>query len=1347
MPTTATSWRGTPMPAGHPFPALSETQGLAFSRIVDTVRGHAVSYQALPAGAGSGKTRLLVAVVNAMLAMGARPASVNAISFTNKSANEFRARVIGSHHEREHMIPDGPQNLEFQTIHSHAISILARLQPHVPGVAYYFEEAEETTDKEDEDAAEFRKSLKLAYSATLVYRDGNRTFHDAIRGYFGSETLFPAREVLDVPDAYAKATSFINEEMMTSAGLGAFTNVDDGGVNYPLAVCTDALLRLANDDAFSVERKREVLGLPEIVLIDEVQDIDPLQVLYFRALLANGVSIITVGDHRQTLYPWRHALGKLAFHEGFLAAMAPSGVHVRIASDTPLDENRRSRRGIVEFAERFAAGVRQLAETGFDGGLPYPNFRPIRDDGVQEFPGRPTIDTQGALRSISVLLGGPLAQDDKEKDPAPASAPKRGALAKLAKAQGDAPSRKKGRKGRQCQVSSLCGGISAEAIGQRISDLYERMRLGETCAVLMRNGATPDDIRLLRDIIERRRPTDALSGKVEIRLASPEKTACLSAYATVPAEAPAETRQGVPFSNLLVAAAIHFFMHDWDKESEALFKRAGFQQKISFIPAMPLDAGLREHLVAAGGQEKIRISLDAFFRALALRYGVEQVHRTIEDKAVEFVLTVLCDYVQLVRRAYGKDEASDAAWQIPCRFDACASDWVDPSRGSNARKLRKSGDQKFHFKTFWNAIANAKFPDYFGIQPVLDKMSEMKLEIPLVDDWTEGGSSLLSLPEDIGRHLELVAEPGTVLHTYRDELVRAREDSHKQFARLWHRKTRRFMKAVFAKVGRRNRQGSGAIEDVLQSVYDEAYRETVDEVGIRTGIWTNRHAKVEVTGLFRDLCKSPSEVVVRRVDRDAAKPKAIEVTTIHSSKGLEWDHVLFLFPKPMGNDKDTADAEVYRDLYYVAMTRARRTMTIVVDDKAEPDGGTSTANRILAPMLRALAREEGVLNAALDWTGDERGAVAEEGAVRVRDETSHSEAEDAMTCRIRHDLKHRREPPSMIPLSSPGYSFFFHGVMSSLVAEVARQRVTTADDEIRLIARAVEQAVKRQVKGEDAVRQHLLRVAGEEMYTAIEAMVPAYLIENDDDRYQRLTEFYRDSLAAHLAAIITGSSLFPEVLRGCDAGANVRIEKPTRTILRHREDRLPFVGIPDLRIEYPDEVRIYEYKSVPGKDDEEADEAYEKRLSLKTAFQVNLYQGVLGGDTKRHRAEIIYVRDVTVRETEPVPGATDPLPHLRGQFGFVAVERQKHARILETSSFDPIIFGRAGTVISRLRKEADERALCAPEPWYPMPLVANDGEAPDLEVKAEQCKTCPVAPHCHKNRNLIAKANDDAPVL
>ena len=74
----------------------------------------------------------------------------------------------------------------------------------------------------------------------------------------------------------------------------------------------------------------------------------------------------------------------------------------------------------------------------------------------------------------------------------------------------------------------------------------------------------------------------------------------------------------------------------------------------------------------------------------------------------------------------------------------------------------------------------------------------------------------------------------------------------------------------------------------------------------------------------------------------------------------------------------------------------------------------------------------------------------------VQLQTSHSELEKALSCRIHHHIQHDRNLSSMVPLTAPSYSFFFHTAMSSISAGLIGQRLPINDDPVAEIVKVID---------------------------------------------------------------------------------------------------------------------------------------------------------------------------------------------------------------------------------------------------------------------------------------------------
>ncbi|CAB3808202.1 DNA helicase II [Paraburkholderia ultramafica] len=108
---------------------------------------------------------------------------------------------------------------------------------------------------------------------------------------------------------------------------------------------------------------------------------------------------------------------------------------------------------------------------------------------------------------------------------------------------------------------------------------------------------------------------------------------------------------------------------------------------------------------------------------------------------------------------------------------------------------------------------------------------------------------------------------------------------------------------------------------VLSGVSEWMLKYTKKESGIRT-IQATSDVLSRLTGTFAE------RLLFLRQDNNQPTPGALILTTMHSSKGLEWDHVWIARSEEtvVPDQKSTEPEE--RRLFYVAMTRARESLTI-----------------------------------------------------------------------------------------------------------------------------------------------------------------------------------------------------------------------------------------------------------------------------------------------------------------------------------------------------------------------------------------------------------------------------------
>jgi DNA helicase II / ATP-dependent DNA helicase PcrA len=281
------------------------------------------------AGAGSGKTRVLTTrIANLVDELGVDPASILALTFTNKAAAEMRERV-------RHLLGREPVGMWIGTFHAIGARLLRRNATRLgwtPGfVIYDADDSEALIRRIAKDQLKLDtkrwspRAMRAAISAAKNELVGVQQYARLARDLF-------TRNVADVYELYQQALRDAN----------AF-DFDD------LLVKPISLLQTHED---VLDRYRDRF---RFVLVDEYQDTNHAQYVFLRLLAAEqaaedgdgrGGNLFVVGDDDQSIYGWRGATIRniLDFEQDF-----PGARLVR------LEQNYRSTQRILDAANRVIA--------------------------------------------------------------------------------------------------------------------------------------------------------------------------------------------------------------------------------------------------------------------------------------------------------------------------------------------------------------------------------------------------------------------------------------------------------------------------------------------------------------------------------------------------------------------------------------------------------------------------------------------------------------------------------------------------------------------------------------------------------------------------------------------------------------------------------------------------------------------------------------------------------------------------------------------------------------------------------------------------------------------------------
>ncbi len=228
------------------------------------------------AGAGSGKTRVIVHKIARLLQAGLQPKQIAAITFTNKAAQEMRERA------KSLVGPRAAKDLAVSTFHSLGVRMLRADGPRI-GLKENF-------------------SILDSDDVLGVMKDAGGTTDAALARKWQWTISLWKNQGLDAESAAgiaADADELVAARVMRLYGerLLAFQAVDfDDLIQLPL--------KLLQHDA---EARAKWAGMFQHILVDEVQDTNAVQYELLKALVGETGLFTAVGDDDQSIYGWRGA--------------------------------------------------------------------------------------------------------------------------------------------------------------------------------------------------------------------------------------------------------------------------------------------------------------------------------------------------------------------------------------------------------------------------------------------------------------------------------------------------------------------------------------------------------------------------------------------------------------------------------------------------------------------------------------------------------------------------------------------------------------------------------------------------------------------------------------------------------------------------------------------------------------------------------------------------------------------------------------------------------------------------------------------------------------------------------
>ena len=239
------------------------------------------------AGAGSGKTRVITHRIGHLIrAKGVYPASILAVTFTNKASKEMRDRVARILQE-----PDPNRLPRVSTFHSFCVRTLRRDGARLADIRPNFTTTFNIYDDDDQLLLMKQIFKNLGVDETFMkYRAAMSRISTA-----KSAKETPADFYKQTADPRMSRLATIYEQYEARLQQANALDFDD------------LLLQAVRLFAYDADLRRRYNDYLEYLMIDEYQDTNRTQYELMRLLSAKHGNVAVVGDEDQSIYSWRGA--------------------------------------------------------------------------------------------------------------------------------------------------------------------------------------------------------------------------------------------------------------------------------------------------------------------------------------------------------------------------------------------------------------------------------------------------------------------------------------------------------------------------------------------------------------------------------------------------------------------------------------------------------------------------------------------------------------------------------------------------------------------------------------------------------------------------------------------------------------------------------------------------------------------------------------------------------------------------------------------------------------------------------------------------------------------------------
>ena len=282
----------------------------------------------LIACAGSGKTEVVAQRIVHLLTLGPekiKPENIVAFTFTDKAAGELKERIVTRVREKLGDVV-GLAEMFVGTIHAFCLDLLKN------EVSKFFKY--EVLNEVQQSLFVDRNSAKSGLTITSLLDNPSRNLMRYVdtRNYISALSILRESEL----DLNNLATCSVYQ-----TGLPKYKELlDDKNYFDYSSILSEAFCVLKDNNEVRTKLKKRV----KFVVVDEYQDINPIQECIIRELSTFGAGICVVGDDDQTIYQWRG---------GDVNNILNFEKRYKNVTQIPLDKNFRSSIGIVETARQF----------------------------------------------------------------------------------------------------------------------------------------------------------------------------------------------------------------------------------------------------------------------------------------------------------------------------------------------------------------------------------------------------------------------------------------------------------------------------------------------------------------------------------------------------------------------------------------------------------------------------------------------------------------------------------------------------------------------------------------------------------------------------------------------------------------------------------------------------------------------------------------------------------------------------------------------------------------------------------------------------------------------------------